>query len=42
MAEVAGDAFARIRGVEFRMDIWTIDRWSGGPVDRWTGGPVSR
>ena len=37
MAEVAGDAFARIRGVEFRMDIWTIDRWT-----RWTGGPVSR
>ena len=30
-AEVAGDAFARLRGVDFRMDIWTIDRWTGEP-----------
>ena len=25
-AEVAGDAFAKIQGVDFRMDIWTIDQ----------------
>ena len=30
-AEVAGDAFARLRGVDFRMDIWTVDRWTGEP-----------
>ena len=30
-AEVAGDAFATIQGVDFRMDIWTIDQWTGEP-----------
>ena len=30
-AEVAGDAFATIQGVDFRMDIWTIDQWTGKP-----------
>jgi 8-oxo-dGTP diphosphatase len=30
-AEVAGDAFAKIQGVDFRMDIWTIDQWTGEP-----------
>ena len=30
-AEVAGEAFAKIQGVDFRMDIWTIDQWTGEP-----------
>lgn len=30
-AEVAGDAFAKVQGVGFRMDIWTIDQWTGEP-----------
>jgi len=30
-AEVAGDAFAKVQGVDFRMDIWTIDQWTGEP-----------
>ena len=30
-AEVAGDPFAKIQGVDFRMDIWTIDQWVGEP-----------
>jgi 8-oxo-dGTP diphosphatase len=29
--QVAGDAFAKIQGVDFRMDIWTIDQWTGEP-----------
>ena len=30
-AEVAGDPFAKIQGVDFRMNIWTIDQWTGEP-----------
>ena len=32
-AEVAGDAFAKVQGVDFRMDIWTIDQWTGEPFN---------
>ena len=30
-AEVAGDPFAKVLGVDFRMDVWTIDQWTGEP-----------
>jgi len=30
-AEVAGDPFAKVKGVDFRMDVWTIDQWTGEP-----------
>jgi 8-oxo-dGTP diphosphatase len=30
-AEVARDPFATIQGVDFRIDIWTIDQWTGEP-----------
>jgi 8-oxo-dGTP diphosphatase len=33
-AEVVGDPFAKIQGVDFRMDIWTIDQWTGEPSNR--------
>jgi len=30
-AEVTGDVFATVQSVDFRMDIWTIDQWTGEP-----------
>ncbi|MHB8295873.1 MAG: NUDIX domain-containing protein [Acidimicrobiales bacterium] len=33
-AVVIGDPFARLRGADFRMDIWVIDRWHGEPGNR--------
>ena len=33
-AEVAGEHFARVQGVDFRMDIWLVDRWAGDPSNR--------
>ena len=34
IAEVAGDRFARVHGVDFRNDIWLVDRWVGDPVNQ--------
>lgn len=33
-AEVAGEPFARVQGVDFRMEIWVLDRWAGDPSNR--------
>jgi 8-oxo-dGTP pyrophosphatase MutT (NUDIX family) len=31
-AEIVGEPFAHLLGRDFRMDIWTIDQWSGEPI----------
>ncbi len=33
-AEVAGERFARVQGVDFRMDTWLVDRWAGDPSNQ--------
>lgn len=33
-ATVAGERFARVRGDDFRMDVWVLDRWSGEPTNQ--------
>ncbi len=33
-ANVSGDGFARVEGIDFRMDIWIIDHWTGEPFNR--------
>jgi 8-oxo-dGTP diphosphatase len=30
---IAGAPFARVHGVNFRMDVWVIDQWDGDPVN---------
>lgn len=33
-AKVAGERFAHVQGVDFRMDIWLVDRWAGDPSNQ--------
>lgn len=32
-AIVTGAPFAQVRGADFRMDVWTVDRWDGEPAN---------
>ena len=32
-AAVAGPPFAEVRGADFRMDVWIVDRWDGEPTN---------
>ncbi len=34
IARVAGERFARVQGVDFRMDIWLVDQWAGDPSNQ--------
>jgi 8-oxo-dGTP pyrophosphatase MutT (NUDIX family) len=31
--DVVGEPFASVRGRDFRMDIWVVDRWTGEPTN---------
>lgn len=33
-AIIAGTPFAHVQGVDFRMDVWVLNRWDGEPVNR--------
>ena len=33
-AAVTGERFAHVRGEDFRMDVWVVDRWTGEPTNR--------
>lgn len=33
-ATVDGERFAHVQAVDFRMDVWVVDRWSGEPFNR--------
>jgi len=37
-AEEAGDPFAEVQGVDFRVDVWTMDQWTGEPSNCASGG----
>lgn len=30
---IDGAPFAQVRGVDFRMDVWTVERWDGEPIN---------
>jgi 8-oxo-dGTP diphosphatase len=32
-AVVVGEPFAAVRGRDFRMDVWVLDRWTGEPTN---------
>lgn len=33
-ATVTGERFAQVRGEDFRMDVWVLDRWHGEPINQ--------
>lgn len=33
-ATVTGERFAQVRGDDFRMDLWVLDRWHGEPINQ--------
>ncbi len=32
-AVIAGEPFAQVKGEDFRMDVWVIDKWLGEPAN---------